>query len=106
MSENNKDSLSKFSLANASSLSLLIMVLSFFFVGSLYTRVKFLEKELATYTGGSKVAGVRVEAKGNDTNQQEPSQPSAVTPELKGEIKLTTYDEVSGKKGAGMLLYE
>ena len=106
MSENNKDSLSKFSLANASSLSLLIMVLSFFFVGSLYTRVKFLEKELATYTGGSKVAGVRVEAKGNDTNQQEPSQPSAVTPELKGEIKLTTEDHVNGKKDARILLFE
>ncbi len=106
MSENTKDHTSKFSLANTSSLSLLIMVLSFFFVGSLYTRVKFLEKELATYSGGSKVAGVQVEAKGNDTNPQPPQQPSAVTAEVKGEVKLTADDHINGDKNARILLIE
>lgn len=102
MSENTN----KFSFANASSLSLFIMLLSFFFVGSLYTRVKFLEKELATYTGGSKVAGAQVEAKGNDTNPEPPQQPSGGTPEVKGEVKLTADDHINGDKNARILLIE
>ncbi len=72
------------------SLSLAIMVISAFFVGSLYTRVKFLEKELGTYKSRAQVAGTQVEA----------------TPELKGEIQLTTDDHVNGEKDARILLFE
>src|SRR3989344_978226 len=105
MTEDTQNS-DKKGLGGPSSLSLGIMIVSFFFVGSLYTRVKFLEKELGTYKSGSQVAGVQVEAKGNDTNPTQPSQPSAVTPELKGEIKLTTDDHVNGEKDARILLFE
>ena len=95
---------------NFLALSIGIVIVSFFFVGSLYTRVKFLEKELGTYKSGAQVAGVQVEAKeeakGNDANQKEPSQPSVVTPELKGEVKLTTDDHINGEKDARILLFE
>src|SRR3970040_878751 len=67
--QNNSD---KKRLSSPSSLSLGIMIVSFFFVGSLYTRVKFLEKELGTYKSGTQVAGVQVEAKGNGTDQVQP----------------------------------
>ena len=62
MTEDTQNS-DKKSLGGPSSLSLGIMIISFFFVGSLYTRVKFLEKELGTYKSGTQVAGVQVEAK-------------------------------------------
>lgn len=105
MTEDTQNS-DKKGLGGPSSLSLGIMIISFFFVGSLYTRVKFLEKELGTYKSGSQVAGAQVEAKGNDTNPTQPSQPSVVAPELTGEIKLTTDDHVNGKKDARILLFE
>src|SRR3990167_5647558 len=91
---------------NFLALSIGIALVSLFFVGSLYTRVKFLEKEISTYKGGAQVAGAQVEAKGNDTKQAQPSQPSEVTPELKGEIKLTTDDHINGEKDARILLFE
>ncbi|HLE49460.1 MAG TPA: DsbA family protein [Patescibacteria group bacterium] len=91
---------------NFLALSIGIALVSLFFVGSLYTRVKFLEKELGTYKNGSQVEGIQVEAKGNDTNPTQPSQPSAVAPELKGEIKLTTDDHVNGEKDARIFLFE
>ncbi|OGM18901.1 hypothetical protein A2685_02130 [Candidatus Woesebacteria bacterium RIFCSPHIGHO2_01_FULL_37_10] len=95
---------------NFLALSIGIVIVSFFFVGSLYTRVKFLEKELGTYKSGAQVAGVQVEAKeeakGNDANLQEPSLPLEASPELKGEIKLTTDDHLNGEKDARILLFE
>jgi len=110
MTEDSQNNSDKKGFSGPSSLSLGIMIVSFFFVGSLYTRVKFLEKELGTYKSGSQVAGVQVEAKeeakGNDANQVQPSQPSVATPELKGEIKLTTDDHINGEKDARILLFE
>jgi len=106
MTDNSQNNSDKKGLGSPSSLSLGIMIISFFFVGSLYTRVKFLEKELASYNGGSKVAGAQVEAKGNDTNPQPPQQPSGDTPEVKGEVKLTADDHINGDKNARILLIE
>ncbi len=88
-------------------LSIGIALISFFFVGSLYTRVKSLEKELGTSRSNAKVAGVQVEAKGNDPNT-EPSvnPPSANAPQIKGEIKLAEDDHINGSKNARILLFE
>jgi len=111
MTEDSQNTSGKKGFGSPSSLSIGIMIISFFFVGSLYTRVKFLEKELGTYKSGAQVAGVQVEAKeeakGNDANQKLPSnQPSGDTPEVKGEVKLTTDDHINGEKNARILLFE
>src|SRR3989344_805601 len=87
-------------------LSIGIALISLFFVGSLYTRVKFLEKELGSDKNGAQVAGVQVEVKGNDVNQKAPSQPSVGVQEIKGEINLTVDDHVNGEKDARILLFE
>lgn len=88
-------------------LSIGIMMVSFFFVGSFYARVKFLEKELSSYKGSSQVAGAQVEAKGIDTNPQPPAnQPTNAAPVINGEIKLADNDHVNGDKNARILLFE
>jgi len=81
-------------------MSIGMMVISFFFVGSLYTRVKFLEKELDAYKN---VTGV-VEK----VNQNSPSnQPTGNNiPEIKGEVKLVDDDHVNGERNARILLFE
>lgn len=97
----------KKSLGYPSSISLIIVLISFFFVGSLYTRVKFLEKKLSLYEGGSNITVSQASAKENDTNPQvQPDKPSETAPEIKGDIKLTGDDHVNGNKDARIILFE
>lgn len=87
-------------------LSLLVMLVSVFFAGSFYTRVKVLEKELGVYKETRKVAGVQAETKGNEPALPQPKALAPSAPSVKGEVNITKDDHINGSSKARILLVE
>lgn len=81
-----------------------LLMVSSFLIGSLYTRVRILEKSLTEKNDSQKVAGVQVAA--NEGRGQPVSPVSPTIAFENSDIKLTKDDHINGNKNARILLFE